>query len=261
MSMSQMTQALKMRTGNPLRKLVLLKLADVSGDDGASWPSIPHIARECEMSERAVQMHIKYLVERDFLWIESRKSAEGLNRSNVYHLTLDKARQEQKVAKKRKKKAVDTSSGANDAPHGANDAPYKTGANDAPPTATDAPINGAGDAPRSSHSFDPVNDPKETPSDEKSPLPLDPVRYAFYGSVIRLTHDDYENWLNLYRNIDLRYELARLDIEFREEKPKNWFVTLSQKLNYQNKAAARPGNVPVASQPHWNDASEWENFM
>ncbi|EAX4620425.1 hypothetical protein S886_14620 [Salmonella enterica subsp. arizonae] len=63
-------------------------------------------------------------------------------------------------------------------------------------------------------------------------------RYAFEGNVIRLNHNDYRSWLNLYPLIDLNYELQRLDIEFTHEKPKNWFITASQKLSYQNKQAA-----------------------
>lgn len=63
-------------------------------------------------------------------------------------------------------------------------------------------------------------------------------RYAFEGSVVRLNHKDYQAWLTLYPLIDLQYELKKLDIEFSHEKPKNWFITASQKLSYQNKQAA-----------------------
>ena len=63
-------------------------------------------------------------------------------------------------------------------------------------------------------------------------------RYAFEGSVVRLNHKDYQAWLTLYPLIDLPYELQKLDIEFSHDKPKNWFITASQKLSYQNKQAA-----------------------
>lgn len=69
-------------------------------------------------------------------------------------------------------------------------------------------------------------------------------RYAFEGNVIRLNHKDYRSWMNLYPLIDLNYELQRLDIEFTHEKPKNWFITASQKLSYQNKQAAAR-TIPV----------------
>ncbi|MDE9545266.1 hypothetical protein [Xenorhabdus bovienii] len=59
-------------------------------------------------------------------------------------------------------------------------------------------------------------------------------QYAFEGQVIRLNHKDYSAWAGLYTNIDLQHELQRLDLEFQAEKPKNWYITTSQKLNYQN---------------------------
>ncbi|WP_289365882.1 hypothetical protein [Pantoea stewartii] len=62
-------------------------------------------------------------------------------------------------------------------------------------------------------------------------------RYAFEGNIVRLNHKDYEAWKLLYPNIDLNYELQKLDIEFTHDKPKNWFITASQKLSYQNKQA------------------------
>ena len=71
-------------------------------------------------------------------------------------------------------------------------------------------------------------------------------RYAFEGNIVRLNHKDYEAWKLLYPNIDLNYELTKLDIEFTHEKPKNWFITASQKLSYQNKQASqRVANRPA----------------
>lgn len=261
MSLAQMTHALKLRTGNPLRKLVLLKLADNAGDDGECWPSIPHVARECEMSERAVQMHIRFLVERKFLWIEERKTVEGLNKSNIYHLTLDKAQEVQKARKKRKKQTDDSGSGANGAPDGANDAPSKSGATDSPGGANDAGLSGASDAPRTCHSFEPVIEPKEKPSDAEPSSPVLVENYAFSGMVIKLNQADFDRWQKLYDKIELRYELARIDIEFANDKPKSWFNALSAKLSYQNKQAlSRIAEAnPEANQPHWNDRDQWEN--
>ncbi|MBG5972882.1 hypothetical protein [Proteus vulgaris] len=71
-------------------------------------------------------------------------------------------------------------------------------------------------------------------------------KYAFEGEVIRLNHKDFAEWQSLYSNIDLVHELKRLDIEFRSAKPKNWFITASQKLNYQNKNS---GNSWKATPP------------
>lgn len=74
--------------------------------------------------------------------------------------------------------------------------------------------------------------------DEQATVHQMASRYAFEGSVVRLNHKDYQAWLTLYPLIDLQYELQKLDIEFSHEKPKNWFITASQKLSYQNKQAA-----------------------
>ncbi len=85
-----MAMAMKIKTGNPLRKLVLLKLADNANDQGECWPSIPYLAATCEMAERSVQNHIKWLHEQGFLWVEPRKSKNGGHQSNIYHLTLER---------------------------------------------------------------------------------------------------------------------------------------------------------------------------
>lgn len=74
-------------------------------------------------------------------------------------------------------------------------------------------------------------------------------RYAFEGNIVRLNHKDYEAWMRLYPNIDLQYELKKLDIEFTHEKPKNWFITASQKLSYQNKQAGTRPVRKVANGP------------
>lgn len=58
MSMELMVKAMKIRVGNPLRKLVLIKLADNASDQGECWPSYQHIADQCEISKRSVMNHI-----------------------------------------------------------------------------------------------------------------------------------------------------------------------------------------------------------
>ncbi|EPX2177583.1 helix-turn-helix domain-containing protein [Serratia marcescens] len=138
MSMEMMVRAMKIKVGNPLRKLVLLKLADNASDQGECWPSVPYLAEQCEISERSVQNHIQQLVKDGLVRIEKRLAENGLNRSNVYHITL-------------------SVSGANPAPYGAAPAPY--GAAPAPGGESPAPGGGAAPAPRISHSFEPVNEP------------------------------------------------------------------------------------------------------
>ena len=114
-----MAKAMSIKVGNPLRKLVLIKLADNANDQGECWPSVPYIAEQCEISERSVQNHIQKLVKNGLVRIEERKSENGLNRSNVYHLRLNSA--------------------------GANAAPY--GESPAPSGVNGAPVSGANAAP------------------------------------------------------------------------------------------------------------------
>lgn len=131
MSMELMVKAMKIKVGNPLRKLVLLKLADNASDLGECWPSHQHIADQCEISKRSVIEHIKALVDMKLLRVENRvKNNE--KQSNVYYLTLDKK-----------------SSAGNSLPS----------ATDSQGGAGDSLPSSAGDAHRISHSFEPVNEP------------------------------------------------------------------------------------------------------
>ncbi|MCT7942410.1 helix-turn-helix domain-containing protein [Shewanella holmiensis] len=88
MSMELMVKAMKAKVGNPLRKLVLLKLADNANDQGECWPSYNYIAEQCEMSRRSVMDHVKKLETSGFLRREYRKGIKG-NSSNVFHLNFD----------------------------------------------------------------------------------------------------------------------------------------------------------------------------
>ncbi|ENC0933044.1 helix-turn-helix domain-containing protein [Escherichia coli] len=131
-----MVKAMKIRVGNPLRKLVLIKLADNASDQGECWPSYQHIADQCEISKRSVMNHITALCESGLVKKVSRKGEKG-NSSNIYLLRLD---------------------GAKDSPGGS--------ANNSLPSATNSPggagvaLGGsAGDSPRTSHSFEPVKEP------------------------------------------------------------------------------------------------------
>ncbi|MBS9435882.1 helix-turn-helix domain-containing protein [Photorhabdus noenieputensis] len=154
MSMSLMVKAMSIKVGNPLRKLVLIKLADNANDQGECWPSVAYIAEQCEISERSVQNHIKQLVKDGIVCVTERKTQNGLNQSNVYFLNLDKS-----------------SHGYSE-----NVAPY--GASLAPSGANSAGVSGAGDAPRTSHPFEPVTEPKTplTPrKGRREKLKFDPI--------------------------------------------------------------------------------------
>ncbi|EPO2223267.1 antitermination protein [Escherichia coli] len=133
MSMELMVKAMKIRVGNPLRKLVLIKLADNASDQGECWPSYQHIADQCEISKRSVMNHIAALCESGLVKKVTRKGEKG-NSSNIYLLHLD---------------------GAGDSLGGsANNS--LSGAANSPGSAGVAPGGSAGDSPRTSHSFEPV---------------------------------------------------------------------------------------------------------
>jgi len=247
MSMNLMAKAMGIKVGNPLRKLVLIKLADNANDKGECWPSYQHIADQCEIGRSTVKSHIRALEDMGMLRREFRRSGD-LNQSNLFYLTLDNI-----------KEIPEENSGA-----GADLGQELTGGVGQDMTeggAGAARGGGAGAAPITSHSFEPVIEPKQTP------VATAPAsgKYAFEGSVVRLNHKDYESWKSLYPNIDLDYELQKLDIEFSHEKPKNWFITVSQKLSYQNKQALSRGvgNAKHNQQlePHWNSAESWEEFI
>ncbi|EFR7208058.1 helix-turn-helix domain-containing protein [Salmonella enterica] len=226
MSMMLMVKAMQIKVGNPLRKLVLLKLADNASDQGECWPSYQYIADQCEISKRSVMNHIDELCKSGLLKKVFRKGPKG-NATNVYILTIP---------------------GAGDSP-GVVQEIHQGSAGDSLPGAGDSPGGSAGAAPRISHSFEPVNEPLNTQAAKAACAIVVndhhiAGRYAFEGNVIRLNHKDYRSWMNLYPLIDLNYELQRLDIEFTHEKPKNWFITASQKLSYQNKQAAAR-TIPV----------------
>lgn len=130
-----MAQAMSIKVGNPLRKLVLIKLADNANDKGECWPSYQHIADHCECSKTAVRDHVNALIDMGFLSKENRvgiNNGKG-NTSNVYYIHLNRGAMPPK----------DT------APMPSDDTPI------APDGI--API--APDGTRTSHSFEPVNEP------------------------------------------------------------------------------------------------------
>lgn len=204
-----MAKAMQLKVGNPSRKLVLIKLADNANDKGECFPSYQHVADQCEISRRSVINHIDALCEQGLVRKVYRSGEKG-NSSNVYILNLDSA----KISPPSEKSAPEVVKQFHQ------------------PSEISAPPPSEKSAPRTSHSFEPVNEPK----DNTQPAAVTAKsRYAFEGEVIRLNQKDFTEWQSLYSNIDLEHELRRLDIEFRADKPKNWFITASQKLNYQNK--------------------------
>ena len=87
MSMLLMVQAMQAKIGNPIRKLVLIKLADNANDQGECFPSYQHIADHCEVDKRTVIRHVKALRDAGYLSITHRKGVKG-NSSNIFKLSI-----------------------------------------------------------------------------------------------------------------------------------------------------------------------------
>ncbi|NWL48388.1 helix-turn-helix domain-containing protein [Pseudomonas hunanensis] len=131
MSMELMVKAMKTKVGNPLRKLVLIKLADNASDQGECWPSYQHIADQCEISKRSVMLHVSNLEAQGLLKKEIRKGGPKGNSSNLYYLTLTGAAYSLGVVQEIHQGGADAALGGS-----------------------------AGDSPRTSHLSEPVNEPK-----------------------------------------------------------------------------------------------------
>ena len=148
--MELMVKAMKTKVGNPLRKLVLIKLADNANDVGECWPSYQHIADQCEIDRSTVRRHIKHLEEQRLLKIENRDGPKG-NSSNLYLLTIG-------------------GMGTESTPVG----PKSTGVGTQP-----TPPVGP-ESTRTSHSFEPVKEPvkqpvADAPSAKKKATKFDPL--------------------------------------------------------------------------------------
>ncbi|EOA0617026.1 helix-turn-helix domain-containing protein [Salmonella enterica subsp. enterica serovar Lubbock] len=147
MSMNLMAKAMNIKVGNPLRKLVLIKLADNANDEGECWPSYQHIADQCEVSRSTVKSHIRALEDMGLLKREFRRKGE-LNQSNVFYLTLDNAQQ------------IPPESGGAGADRGGAGADRGGAGADRGGAGADLG-GGAGADPRTYHSFEPVKEPLE----------------------------------------------------------------------------------------------------
>ena len=87
MSMELMVKAMKAKLGSPIKKLVLIKLADNANDKGECWPSYQHIADHCEVDKRTVMRHVKSLENSGYVRITHRKGVKG-NSSNIFTLVI-----------------------------------------------------------------------------------------------------------------------------------------------------------------------------
>lgn len=154
MSMNLMAQAMSIKVGNPLRKLVLIKIADNANDKGECWPSYQHIADHCECSKSAVRAHIEALIKMGLLTKENRlgvNNGKG-NTSNLYYLTLDNPVPPESIAPCAVKKHSPMPSKSTGMCQQVAQGVPSESTPPVPPEST-----------RTSHSFEPVIEPKETP--------------------------------------------------------------------------------------------------
>ncbi|KAA8555092.1 helix-turn-helix domain-containing protein [Pseudomonas marginalis] len=176
MSMDSMVKAMKVKVGNPLRKLVLIKLADNANDQGECWPSYQHIADQCEIDRSTVRKHIKQLAAQGFLRIENREGPKG-NSSNLYYLVLGRV-------------------GQNSTPVG----PESTGVG-AQPTAPVGP-----ESTRTSHPSEPVKEPKTLCTSEVELAEAFEVFWKLYPNK-KSKKDARKAWEKLKPSAELRQTL------------------------------------------------------
>ena len=165
-----MAQALKLKVGNPLRKLVLIKLADNANDNGECWPSHSHIADHCEISDRSVRTHIKALEDAQFLTVINRVK-DNKKQSNVYKLHFEKA--QFNTAGDSVPNKVSTENGSK-----------STEGDSAPST--------EGDSDRTSHSFESVKEPKKNINTKKSDL-----NFSAWHALGQIDQQTIDDWLAL----------------------------------------------------------------
>lgn len=148
-----MALAMSIKVGNPARKLVLLKLCDNANDKGECWPSLQHIADQCEISRRTAISHVQSLADDGFLKVENRfKNNEQI--SNFYIIDLEK---KQKVSTVQSEN-ISPPPSENFAPRGGEEISPPS-ATISPPSENISPHPSENFAHRTSHSFESVNEP------------------------------------------------------------------------------------------------------
>lgn len=153
MSMMLMVEAMHAKVGSPIRKLVLIKLADNANDKGECWPSYQHIADHCEVSKRSVINHINWLCDNGFISKEVRVLPHG-NTSNLYRVSIGNG-----------------------------------GAANSPGGAEDSLGGGAGNSPRISHSLESINEHSLSASADVSKTLTKQPENCPHQEIIALWHE------------------------------------------------------------------------
>lgn len=241
MSMILMAKAMSITVGNPLRKLVLIKLADNANDKGECWPSYQHIADQCEISKRSVMRHIDDLCEAGFLRKEYRPGPKG-NSSNIYHLSLDSDRKSPEVV---------------------TESHHPSDRESPPPSDTESP--------RTSHSFEPVNEPNNPPKSPKGesskfeplsiPIPdwLDPKAWREWVQYRKVSKKPIKTEITVTKAFGVLKDCLDSGHDPVE------IINTSIANGYQGLFKPKTQNrKPVASQnpeQHWNSREGWEDFI
>lgn len=84
MSVKLMSQVWDLPFESVTQKIVMLALADNASDQGRCWPSVGHLAKKCQVSERCVFLQLARLKELKFITCRS----GGGSVSNHYTLTI-----------------------------------------------------------------------------------------------------------------------------------------------------------------------------
>ena len=88
MCVSLILSFMPLKTGSPISKLVLLKLADNADARGVCFPSLNYLAQYCEVSLRTVTRHVNELEKHGFVQRIKRFDDSGRQRSNLYQLRV-----------------------------------------------------------------------------------------------------------------------------------------------------------------------------
>lgn len=86
MSVHVESWAWKQKCGSPLRKLILVKLAQNADDDGWSWWRQGRMAEECETSRSTIQSHLRELRGKGLIQIYEQKREDGGRGANRYRV-------------------------------------------------------------------------------------------------------------------------------------------------------------------------------
>lgn len=233
------------------QKLLLLSLADRADEFHRCYPSTLRLVNDTGLDKKTIGKWINQMISEGLI-TDTGERKGPTKRVRVLQLNLDF-----EFTQKRNNSVRGNEPKNGNVPKNGN-IPKNGSLNVLKNGSLNVPKNGS-----QNQSLEPVIESKnKTPVADATNAEFIPrSQYAFEGNIVKLNHADFASWQKLYTNVDLVYELQKLDIEFSHEKPKNWFITASQKLSYQNKQGVWRCQPPPdgANQPHWNDLCEWEN--